>query len=95
MEDLIEDLIDDIEYNMKLVKNSDSYFEQLSVEKFALETLLREIRGQVGVSPVSVVVKFVEKMTDSITEQSTKANYVFSVSVNAAQSILDGLYFDN
>lgn len=95
MEDLIEDFIKDIEYNMKLVQNSDSYFEQLSVEKFALESLLREVREHVGVSPVSVVARFVEKMTDSITENSTKANYIFSVSGDAAQSILDGLYFDN
>ncbi len=94
MEDFIEDLIGDIEYNMKLVKISDPYFEQLSVEKFALESLLQEIGAQVGIPPTAVAAKFVEKMNSSVGEND-KANYTFSISRDAAQSILDGLYFDN
>ena len=37
----IEDLIDSIKWNMKSVRINDPYFQQLSVEKFTLETLLR------------------------------------------------------
>lgn len=93
MEDFIEDLIGDIEYNMKLVKISDPYFEQLSVEKFALESLLQEMEEQAGISPTAVAARFVEKMNNSVGEND-KANYTFSISRDAAQSILDGLYFD-
>lgn len=39
----IEDLIGDIEYNMRFVKIEDPYFEYLSVEKFTLEYLLQQI----------------------------------------------------
>ena len=74
MEDFIEDLIGDIEYNMKLVKISDPYFEQLSVEKFALESLLQEIGAQVGIPPTAVAARFVEKMNSSVGEND-KANY--------------------
>lgn len=93
MRDFIEDLIGDIEYNMKLVKISDPYFEQLGVEKFALENLLQEMGEQAGISPTAVAVRFVEKMNNSVGENE-KANYIFSISRDAAQSILDGLYFD-
>lgn len=90
----IEDLIDSIKWNMKSVRINDPYFEQLSVEKFALESLLQEIGAQAGIPPTAVAARFVEKMNSSVGEND-KANYTFSISRDAAQSILDGLYFDN
>lgn len=89
----IEDLIGDIEYNLRLTKPNDPHFNQLSVEKFALEKLLLEIREDEGNSPTAIAAKFVERMSASAKE-SDDANFVFSVSRDAAQSILDGLYFD-
>ena len=43
MGDFIEDLIGDIEYNMGLVPANDSYFQELGLQRFTLEQLLREI----------------------------------------------------
>lgn len=63
MGDFIEDLIGDIEYNMGLVPANDSYFQELGLQRFTLEQLLREIdRGKPrvtvkfggGMSPIVV-----------------------------------------
>ncbi len=89
----IEDLIGDIERNMKSVSLQDPYFEQLSVEKFALETLLQEISRSEDVPPAAIAAKFVEKMNKSV-NKNTAASFTFSVARDAAQSILDGLFFD-
>lgn len=93
MGSFIEDLIDDIEHNMRLTKATDPYFEQLSVEKFTLEKLLREIGAHNEDPPTSIVARFVERMAASARE-SGDVNYIFSISRDAAQAILDGLYFD-
>ena len=55
MGDFIEDLIGDIEYNMGLVPANDSYFQELGLQRFTLEQLLREIDREKGVSPTAVV----------------------------------------
>lgn len=93
MGSFIEDLIGDIEYNMKLTPANDSYFKELSIQKFTLEQLLQEIDRHEGDSPTAVVAKFVERM--SVSARTTDdPNFIFSMSRDAAQSILDGLYFD-
>lgn len=94
MGDFIEDLIGDIEYNMKFVETSNSYFEQLSIEKFALEQLLQAIRRGRGLPPEAIVARFVQDMNDSACEtDNERNNFVFSIARDAAQSVLDGLYF--
>lgn len=94
MGDFIEDLIGDIEYNMKFVETSNSYFEQLSIEKFALEQLLQAIRRGRGLPPEAIVARFVQSMNDSACETDNEHNnFVFSIARDAAQSVLDGLYF--
>lgn len=92
MGDFIEDLIGDIEYNMGLVPANDSYFRELGLQRFTLEQLLREIGRHEGDSPTAVVARFVERM--SATAKEDDPRFVFSISRDAAQSILDGLYFD-
>lgn len=79
MGDFIQDLIGDIEYNMQLAPPNDQYFEELSIQKFTLQQLLREIGRHEG---------------DSATAKEDDPRFVFSISRDAAQSILDGLYFD-
>ena len=89
----IEDLIGDIEWNMKLVSPQDPYFEQLSVEKFTLETLLKEI-AEHNMSPTEILERFVQATNKCIAEScNPHNNYIFEVSRDAAMSILDGLYF--
>lgn len=90
MGDFIQDLIGDIEHNMRLAPPNDQYFEELSIQKFTLQQLLREIGRHEGDSPV--VARFVERM--SATAKEDDPRFVFSISRDAAQSILDGLYFD-
>ena len=68
------------------------YFEELSIQKFTLQQLLREIGRHEGDSPTAVVARFVERM--SATAKEDDPRFVFSISRDAAQSILDGLYFD-
>lgn len=92
MGDFIEDLIGDIEYNMGLVPANDSYFQELGLQRFTLEQLLREIDREKGVSPTAVVARFVEKMSASARDTGDPG-FTFSVARDAAQSILDGLYF--
>lgn len=92
MGSFIEDLIGDIEYNMGFVPVNDQYFEELSVQKFTLEQLLQEIDRHEGDSPTAIVAKFVERMAVSAKE-TDDPNFIFSISRDAAQSILDGLYF--
>lgn len=92
MGDFIEDLIGDIEYNMGLVPANDSYFRELGLQRFTLEQLLREIGREEGVSPTAVVARFVERMSASAKETGDPG-FTFSMARDAAQSILDGLYF--
>ena len=92
MGSFIEDLIGDIEYNMGLTTASDQYFEELSIQKFTLEQLLLEIDSHEEDSPTAVVAGFVERMAVSARE-TDDPNFIFSMSRDAAQSILDGLYF--
>lgn len=57
----IDDLLSNVEWNMKRTDLKDSYFKQLSVEKFALETLLQEIiECSCGgiVTPIEVLERF-------------------------------------
>lgn len=93
MGDYIADLLGDIEYNMRFVSASDPYFEELSIQKFTLEQLLQEIDRHEGDSPTIVVARFVERMSASA-RTTDDPDFVFSMSRDAAQSILDGLYFD-
>lgn len=92
MGSFIEDLIGDLEHNMGLVSANDQYFKELSIQKFTLEQLLQEIDRHEGDSPTAVVARFVERM--SATAKEDDPRFVFSISRDAAQSILDGLYFD-
>lgn len=39
MGDFIQDLIGDIEHNMRLAPPNDQYFEELSIQKFTLQQL--------------------------------------------------------
>lgn len=91
--DYITDLIGDIEYNMRFVQANDPYFEELGIQKFTLEQLLQEIDRHEGDSPTAIVAKFVERMSVSA-RTTADPNFIFSMSRDAAQSILDGLYFD-
>lgn len=88
----IDDLIRDIEYNMKLVTMNDPYFEQLSVEKFTFETLLQEIAERDDITPTEILEQFAKRAEQWAAEnQNPSRNYTFSVSRDAALSILDGL----
>lgn len=91
----ISDLLDGIEWNIKHTALKDPYFEQLSVEKFALETLLQEIVKRSDVSsPTEVLDHFVQEANKCAAEsRDPHSNYTFEVSRDAAMSILDGLYF--
>ena len=91
MGDFIQDLIGDIEHNMRLAPPNDQYFEELSIQKFTLKRLLREIGRHEGDSPAAVVARFVGRM--SATAKEDDPRFVFSISGGAARSILDGLYF--
>lgn len=89
----IEDLISNIERDMKLLYPRDSYFEQLSVEKFTLETLLKEIAER-DISSTEILAHFVHTMDKCIADShDPHNNYTFEVSRDAAMSILHGLYF--
>jgi len=90
----IEDLISDIEWNMKSVSLKDPYFEQLSIEKFALETLLQEIGRSEGVPPTFIAARLVERLNEAASEDAVVC-FTFSVARDAVQSILDGLYFND
>ena len=91
MGDFIQDLIGDIEHNMQLAPPNDQYFEELGIQKFTLQQLLQEIGRHEGDSPTAVA-RFVGRM--SATAKEDDPRFVFSISRDAAQSILDGLYFD-
>ena len=82
MGDFIQDLIGDIEHNMRLAPPNDQYFEELSIQKFALQQLLQEIGRHEGDSPTAVVARFVERM--SATAKEDDPRFVFSISRDAA-----------
>lgn len=92
MASYIQDLIGDIEWNMKTISLRDPYFEQLSVEKFTLQTLLQEINEHGDISPTIIVEEFAGKMNDCVCE-NPNVDFTCSVARDAALSILDGLYF--
>lgn len=92
MGQLITDYIRDIEWNMDQTAASDSYFKELGLQKFILEQLLSELNRHKGDSPATIVTRFVERA--SVTAKEDDPGFVFSISRDAAQSILDGLYFD-
>lgn len=86
----IEDLIGDIEYNMRSVKIADPYFEQLSVEKFTLEHLLQKIGESGEILPTDIVAGFVRRVDSFMHEtQNQSNNYMLSIARDAAQSLLD------
>lgn len=86
----IEDLIGDIEYNMRFVKIEDPYFEYLSVEKFTLEYLLQQIGESENILPSDIVEEFVRRMDSFMHETSnTSINYTLSIARDAAQALLD------
>lgn len=95
MASYINDLLDGIKWNMKYTALNDPYFEQLSVEKFALETLLQEIIKHSGdVTPTEILEHFVQKADRCATNgRDPHSNHTFEISRDAARSILDGLYF--
>lgn len=95
MESYIDDLLYDIEQNIKRTELKDPYFEQLSVEKFTLETLLQQIVKQNdSVTPTEIVENFVQKADECAAEsQDARTDFIFEVSRDAAMSILDGLYY--
>lgn len=90
----IDDLLESIEWNMKHTALRDPYFEQLSVEKFTLETLLQEIAKYRDMTPTEILERFVQEADQCASESlNPSSNYIFSVSRDSAMSILDGLYF--
>lgn len=91
MGDFIEDLIGDIEYNMGLVPANDSYFRELGLQRSRWSSCFGRLAGG-RVSPTAVVARFVERMSASAKETGDPG-FTFSMARDAAQSILDGLYF--
>lgn len=86
----MEDLIGDIEYNMRTVKIADPYFEQLSVEKFTLEHLLQKIGESGEILPIDIVKRFVRRIDGFIHDTANSSiNYTLSIARDAAQSLLD------
>ena len=92
MGDFIEDLIGDIEYNMGLVPANDSYFRELGLQRFTLEQLLRAMGRADGAPPTAVVGRFVVSIP-AVEKETGDPGFTFSMARDAAQSILDGLYF--
>lgn len=95
MASYIDDLLKDIEWNIRCTSLKDPYFQQLSVEKFALETLLEEIAECSGIiTAEKVIERFAQQAERRVTDSHDPNNsYVFEVSRDAAMSILDGFYF--
>ena len=60
---------------MRLAPPNDQYFEELSIQKFTLQQLLREIGRHEGDSPTAVVARFVERM--SATAKEDDPRFVF------------------
>ena len=90
----INDLLEGVEWNLKRTALRDPYFNQLSIEKFTLETLLQELGEHGEISPTDLIERFVQKTEKCVVEnQDANSNYTFSVSRDTAMSILDGLYF--
>ena len=90
--DLIEDLLDGVKWEIKNTKANDPYFNQLSVEKFTLEQLLSEIDRCREQTPESILTSFIERFFISTKENDV--GFIFSVSMDTAESVLNGLYFD-
>jgi len=91
----IEEMVDVLQERIQPLKPNEVYFEQVSIEKFVMETLLKEIHENGDVLPTIVVARFVEKMYRAAWENpSSEMTDVFIVSGTAAQSMLDDLYFD-
>lgn len=91
--DLIDDLLDGVKWEMGRTPASDSYFNQLSVEKFVLEQLLSEVDRHRGETPEAILTRFIERMSVSAKENDD-VDFIFSVSMDTAESVLNGLYFD-
>lgn len=90
---LIDDLLDGVKWEMGRTPASDSYFNQLSVEKFVLEQLLSEVDRQRGETPESILTRFIARMFASAKENDD-VDFIFSISMDTAESVLSGLYFD-
>ena len=90
----INDILEGVEWNLRHTALRDPYFEQLSVEKFTLETLLKVLAEHHELEPEDVIDQFVQQADKCAREsQNPNSDYTFSVSRDAALSILDGLYF--
>lgn len=88
------DILDSVDWNLKRTALRDPYFEQLSIEKFALEMLLQAIGEHPDLKPEDVIEQFMEQTNKCACEsQNSSNNYTFSVSRDTAMSILDGIYF--
>lgn len=95
MASYIDDLLNEVKLNMKQTKLSDPYFEQLSVEKFTLETLLQKIIEHSDyTTSIDILEQFAQEANEHAYEsRDPHCSYVFEVARDAAMSILDGLYF--
>lgn len=93
MASYVSDQLHDVEWNIKHTALKDPYFEQLSVEKFVLETLLREIAEHSGdTTPTAILEHFVQETDKCVTEsQNPHTNLIFEISRDTAMSILDNL----
>lgn len=91
----IDDFLKDVEWNMKRMDLKNPYFEQLSIKKFALETLLREIIKYDGiVTPIEVLEHFAQEAERCVVDSHNPNNiYTFEVTRDTVMSILDGLCF--
>lgn len=67
---------------------NDGIFEQLSLAKFTLETLLQEIRHRRDESPYDVVSEFTQRMYDySYKSRTPDVSYIFDVMYNTANTV--------
>lgn len=89
MGSFIEDVIGDIVCNMQFVEITDPYFEQLSIEKFTLEHLLREISESGDTPPTEIVERLIRKLDGSVCDsQDPIRDDILSISRDTARSLL-------
>ena len=67
----INDLLEGVEWNLKRTALRDPYFNQLSIEKFTLETLLQELGEHGEISPTDLIERFVQKRKSALLKIKT------------------------
>lgn len=94
VESCINNRLRTVEWSVTHTDLFDPYYEYVSMEKFALQTLLQEISEHGDVSPTNIIEGFAKKASQSIDEgKNPHINYVFSVFRDTAMSILEDAYY--